>query len=290
MSLQDCKAVYGLTGIGTNSRTNVTGSATVGIGQTSMQFPLANEGYSMRAIFASGGEMTLNPMTGDTTGSDTWTAGAAQVETATIVAASGATSSGNLSLVVTINSAPTTVNVPLVAGTHTTAALIAEACRETLAANTTVSSLYEVGGSGASITLTRKPVTTFTVPVGTLPIYVANDSTLNILIPTALGVTGASTSTNTTAGVASAGVKLYDHEVNFEGNPINEIFNLYGFMVKSNFGSTVTYTDGAAYVGYLTLGQVSICAGVDGLPNAGDIVFTADTESDINITVVGESA
>jgi len=280
--------------VGTNTRTNVSGSATVGIGQTSMQLP-GDQGYSVRAIFAgTGKQMSLNPITGSTAGTDSFTAGTAQVETATIVSAGGATSNGNLALVVTaagLTGSPLTVNVALTTTAHTTAALIAAACRETLAANTTVAALFTVGGSSAAITLTRKPTSTYTVPGGTLNLYAANDATLNILIPTALGVTGASTSTNTTAGVASAGVKLYDHEVNFEGNPIVEMEDIFGFLVRGLSGIAF-FSDSAELAGYIKAGQISETASnTDGL-NIGTVVFESNfiESSDITITVIGQTA
>jgi len=292
MSLSDCKAVYGLSGVGTNTRTNVSGSATVGIGQTSMQFPDANEGYSVRMIFAAAAdEAALDPYTGDTTGTDAFTAGNAQVETATIVAASGATSNGNLALVVTaagMAGSPLTVNVALTTTAHTTAALIAEACRTTLAANTAVAALFTVGGSTTAITLTRKPTSTFTVPSGTLNLYAANDATLNILIPTSLGVTGAASSTNTTAGVASDGVKMYDAGVNFEGNAIASMPTINGILIKCSTGS-ITWIDEDSYGGMIESGGLTISARNAGIVD-GSITITASETSDITITVIGQTA
>jgi len=293
MSLQDCKAVYGLTGIGTNTRTNVSGSATVGIGQTSMQFPDANEGYSIRAIFpTTTGEFFLATSTGDTTGTDGFTAGTAQVETATIVAASGATSNGNLALVVTaagMTGSPLTVNVALTTTAHTTAALIAEACRTTLAANTAVAALFTVGGSSTAITLTRKPTSTFTVPGGTLNLYPANDATLNILIPTALGVTGASTSTNTTTGVASAGVKVYDSRVNFEGSLVDDLSIIAGMLIKCTAGTAVI--SAGDYNTTVTSGGISLESNPLGTAAASSIDITCTTAPlDFTITVIGQTA
>jgi hypothetical protein len=293
MSLQDCKAVYGLSGVGTNTRTNVSGSATVGIGQTSMSFPDANEGYSIRAIITSG-SATIDFYTGDTTGTDAFTAGAAQVETATIVAAAGATSNGNLALVVTaagMTGSPLTVNVALTTAAHTTAALIAEACRTTLAANTAVAALFMVGGSTTAITLTRKPTSTYTVPGGTLNLYAANDATLNILIPTALGVTGAASSTNTTAGVASAGVKLYDAGVNFEGYPINEISDIVSILFKVSSGAALIDNTSAITVS-IGSGGVLLFARSPNIQNfgTGTEISASSGIADITITVIGQTA
>jgi hypothetical protein len=292
MSIQDCRAVYGLSGVGTNTRTNVSGSATIGISQTSMSFPDANEGYSVRMIFADAAdEATLNPYDGDTTGTDSFTAGAAQVESVTITAAGGATSNGNLALVLTaagLTGSPLTVNVPLTTTAHTTAALIATACRETLAANTAVAAMFIIGGTSAAVTLTRKPSASFTVPDGTLDLYHANDGTLELVVSTALGVTGA-TSSNTTAGVASAGVKLYDNGVNFEGKPITTMAKINGVLIKCILGE-LEYGDGGAYRGDIDGGCVRVYGNASELPPASDIVFTATTKSDITITVFGQTA
>jgi hypothetical protein len=255
-----------------------------------MMFPDANEGYSVRMIFAaSSADASLELTTGSTTGTDAFTAGNAQVETATIVAASGATSNGNLALVVTaagLTGSPLTVNVALTTTAHTTAALIAAACRTTLAANTAVAALFTVGGSSAAITLTRKPTSTFTVPGGTLNLYAANDATLNLLIPTALGVTGASSSTNTTAGVASAGVKLYDSGLDFEGNATPGIGPLSAVLIKCqsgtlDIGDDAISADGIILHANSTLGPVL----------ANPLLLTAtDGASDITITVIGQTA
>jgi len=213
MSLQDCKAVYGLFGIGTNSRTNVSGSCTVGITQTSLPLTDSDEGYSIRVITGPLSLFSFNPLTGSTSGSDAWVAGTAQVETNTIVAAAGCTSDGTMALVVTgagITGSPVTVNVALTTTEHTTAALIAAAARTALAANTAIAALYEAGGSSADITLTRLPTNTFTVPTGTLDFYPADDATLSLAIPAGLGVTASASSTDTTAGVATTGIIAYD--------------------------------------------------------------------------------
>jgi hypothetical protein len=259
-----------------------------------MQFPSANEGYSVRAIFAQDGdEMTINTQTGSTAGTDAFTAGTAQVETATIVAAGGAASNGNLALVVTaagMTGSPLTVNVALTTAAHANAALIAAACREALTANAAVAALFTVGGTSAAITLTRKPVSTFTVPGGTLNLYTSNDATLNIAIPTALGVTGASSSTDTTAGVASAGVKLYDAGVNFEGNPIAALVTaINGVAIKCNYGGA-EWVDSFAHDGSIQTDGVFEVANKTNRVLVGALTITANTTTDITITVIGQTA
>lgn len=290
MSIADCKGVYGLSGVGTNTRTNVSGSATIGVTQTGMNFPDADEGYSVRMIFAStSAEAAINIETGSTTGTDAFTAGTAQVESVTITAAGGATSNGNLALVLTadgLTGSPLTVNVALTTTAHTTAALIAAACRIALNANTAVAALYTAGGTGAAVTLTRKPTSSFTVPDGTLELYAANDSTLELVVPTALGVTGA-TSSNTTAGVVSAGVKLYDEGVNFEGKPIEEITLSYGNLFKCNSGMIDI---NHAYISYIKGGTVIPILDASGFV-VSDVTLTSSTSTaDLTLTVIGKKA
>jgi hypothetical protein len=135
-----------------------------------------------------GNNAAVNLATGNAT---TGSAPQAQVETLTIVAAGGATSSGNLALTVTgagITGSPLAVAVPLVSGTHTTAALIAGAVRTKLNTIAAITALYTIGGAGAAVTLTRKA-------------NAANDATLNIAVAAGFGVSAVTNSTNTTLGV-----------------------------------------------------------------------------------------
>lgn len=117
--------------------------------------------------------------------------GVCQIETTTVIAPSGCTFSGTLIVTVVLvdNSGPLSIGVPLTVASHTTAALIASAIRAAMAAHPTLGARFTVSGSGADIVLTRR-------------IAVANDSTLNIVIPGVIGLTAALTSTNTTAGAA----------------------------------------------------------------------------------------
>jgi hypothetical protein len=117
--------------------------------------------------------------------------GTLQVETATVVAAAGATGDGDLDVTITSSllAAPVVTAVALLSETHTTATLIAGAIRTALGAVTSISSNFTVGGSGAAVVLTAK------VPA-------ANDATLNIAFEGTLGVTAVTSSVDTTAGVA----------------------------------------------------------------------------------------
>jgi hypothetical protein len=121
-------------------------------------------------------------------------AGTAQVETATVVAAAGATENGTLHVTVTsaaISGSPVIVPVSLTTADDT-AAKVATAIRAALTANTATAAAFTVGGSTAAVTLTAK-------------IAAANDSTLNIVWTDAVaGVAEVTASTNTTAGAAPA--------------------------------------------------------------------------------------
>lgn len=112
-----------------------------------------------------------------------------QVETAT--AAGTITLAGDATVVVTaagMTGTPKTISVAVDLGDD--AAAIATKIRAALNADSAVTALFTVGGTAATVTLTRKT-------------YAANDGTLNISIDngTCTGITTAGTSANTTAGV-----------------------------------------------------------------------------------------
>ena len=116
------------------------------------------------------------------------------METATV--ASGASANANVIVTVTaagMTGSPKAINVAVLSSDNT-AALVAAKIRAALAADSAVAALFTVGGSSATVTLTR-----------TSPAGVSNDATLNIAIDgttNSTGVTDALTSANTTAGVA----------------------------------------------------------------------------------------
>jgi hypothetical protein len=179
----------------------------------------------------------------------------------------------------------------------TTAALVAAAARTALEAVTVVAERFTIGGTGAEITLTRKPASTFTVPGGTLNLYPANDATLNLAIPSGLGVTAAATSADTTAGVATSGTKIYDGDgKDVEGVTIPTISFVNAMLLQCASG-TVIYENGtASEKGQLT-GVSSSDSGIREFVTTGTgtslfdgngFTFAADTEPvDITLTVVG---
>lgn len=300
MALTDVKAFYGLQGTSQLTSTNVSGIATVGVVNTPVALTNANVGYSLRAILCgSGNELPINLADNDTTGSTAFVAGTAQVETATITAASGATSAGNMVLVLTsagMTGSPLNVTVALTTAMNT-AALVAAAARTALEAVTVVAERFTIGGTGANITLTRKPTSTFTVPGGTLNLYPANDATLNLAIPSGLGVTAAPTSTNTTAGVLTTGTKVYDGDgKDVEGADIPTMTGTNAILMQCREGA-VLYDNGDGETGLISGSATVPKTGVrlffndgssDSVINGSPITFTCDSEpADITLTVVG---
>jgi hypothetical protein len=151
-------------------------------------FTLCNDDGEFRVLDANGRKYRLRPEPGTPVH---YVAGTAQVETATVTAASGATSNGDLVVTVTaagMAGSPLAVNVPLTTD-EDSADLVAAEIRSVLGATAAITSMFNVGGTGATVTLTRNTVA-------------ANDGTLNIGIAAGLGVSAAASSANTTAGVA----------------------------------------------------------------------------------------
>lgn len=117
--------------------------------------------------------------------------GTAQVETATVAGTIGAAGAGNVSVTITSKYYDEPLVIAVAVANDDTAAQVAGKIRTALAANTSVTNYFTVGGSSATVTLTDKTIS-------------ANDTTLNIATATgtATGLTAAPTSANTTPGVA----------------------------------------------------------------------------------------
>ena len=293
MNLSNARATFGLNCRATPTSSSVTGSVQVGASNTSVALPNANVAYAVRAIFAGSGKtFTLATTTNTVSAASAWTAGAAQVETATAAGNISASGAGNASVTVTaagMTGSPKTLLVPV--ANSDTAAIWAGKVRTALAADAAVSALFTVGGTSTAISLTRKPTQTFTVPGGTLPLYAANDATLNIALAngTSTGITAAATSANTTAGVLTAGVKIYDDATDFEGVTIPTIATKA--MLFSNAGAVVNVSDGANFL--IDIGGGGLAAfsgdGTSSLMNASSLIATADATTDLSITVIGQT-
>lgn len=239
MDLTQSILSYGLRSTATPTSTNVFNDVEIGVAQTQERFADADVIYSLRAVMAgSASQLTISHESGACTATS-WVNGTAQVETAT--AAGTITASGNASVTVTssgMTGSPLTISVPVILGD--TASVWAGKVRTALAANATIAAGFTVGGTTTAISLTRLAAT-----VGGLPIYSANDGTLNIALAngTCTGITAAPTSANTTAGVATSGVKLYDGDgKDFEGNALPFAVSVYANLIVVSTGY-VTYSN-----------------------------------------------
>ena len=229
MDLTQSILSYGLRSIAAPTSTNVYNDVEIGVAQTQERFADADIIYSLRAVMAgSASSLSINQETGVCTAT-TFVPGTQQVETAT--AAGTITASGNASITVTaagLTGSPLLVSVSVLIGD--TATIWAGKVRTALEANTAITALFVIGGTSTSIQLTR-----LTNSVGGILIASANDSTLNIAIAngTCTGITAASTSSNTTAGVATSGVTLFDGDgKDFEGNELPTASYIYATLVN----------------------------------------------------------
>lgn len=296
MTLSSQRASFGLNAKATPISSNVIGTLQIGPTNGSIAFPDANVAYSVMAVFAGTGDnFTMFPSTGLTTGSTAFVAGVAQVETAT--AAGTVTTGGNAEVVVTaagMTGSPKTYAVAV--ATSDTPTLWAAKVRAALNADAAFTALYTASGSGTAIVATRKPTATFTVPGGTLNLYAANDGTLNIALAagTASGITTAATSANTTAGVVSDGVKIYDDATDFEGIALDTMAIVNGMLIEhfggasSAVGAVGTGTD----IFTMKSGEVILRANLLGIDTETAYTFTPSTWSStyMKITVIGKTA
>ena len=193
MAITGTEARYQLIATADPSQVHVIGSQTIGTPISTVSYSdVPTVAYSLAMLIASGDTLTLDFETGAVTGT---VAGVLQVETATIVAASGATTAGNLTVTVTsplVTGSPLAISVPLTLAENT-ASLVAAEVRTVLAATPAVTDHYAVGGSAATYSLTAL-------------VKAPNDATLNLahINDTSAGITTSATSANTTAGVGES--------------------------------------------------------------------------------------
>jgi hypothetical protein len=261
-----------------------TGRVTVGTSAAQQSFATADIGYAISArLTTSSTTATLDVQTGVCTGSAAFVAGVAQVETATVIAAAGATSSGNCIVTVTgstLTGSPLAVTIPLTTSANT-AILVASALASGLNANAAIAAKYSVASSGADIVLTVKADANGN--------FLANDGTLNIAIPSGLGITAASTSTDTTAGVASSGVQVLDGDgKDFEGVTLTSMARIYALEINVTSGSA-SATNGTQV---LTLPcKIWNTSGITGSMLTADLVITATSAgTNLTITALGKSS
>jgi hypothetical protein len=261
-----------------------TGRVTVGTSAAQQSFATADIGYAISTrLTTSSTTATLDVQTGVCTGSAAFVAGVAQVETATVIAAAGATSSGNCIVTVTgstLTGSPLAVTIPLTTSANT-ALLVASALASGLNANAAIAAKYSVASSGADIVLTVKADANGN--------YLANDGTLNIAIPSGLGITAAATSTDTTAGVASSGVQVLDGDgKDFEGVTLPSMARIYALEINVTSGSA-SATNGTQV---LTLPcKIWNTSGITGSMLTADLVITATSAgTNLTITALGKSS
>ena len=292
MTLTQAQATFGLRAFGTPTGTNISNDVQIGIAPTTIALTGADVAYSVGCLLAdSTADFVINTPDGDTTGTTAWTAGTAQVETAT--AAGTITGSGNASVVVTaagMTGSPKTINVPVLNGD--TAAVWAGKVRAALAADTAVAALFVVSGTSTSIILTRKPSKTYAIGATSLPIRVANDSTLNIALDngTCTGITAAS-SANTTAGVATVGAHLFDGDgKDFEGVTIPTINAVQGMLIQNDSASNGAVSINGTTYDLTTVSQGQIVATAVAPPldiTYDTLTIEATSSAYVTITVIG---
>ena len=261
-----------------------TGRVTVGTSAAQQSFATADIGYAISTrLTTSSTTATLDVQTGVCTGSAAFVAGVAQVETATVVAAAGATSSGNCIVTVTgstLTGSPLAVTIPLTTSANT-ATLVASALASGLNANTAIAAKYSVASSGADIILTVKADANGN--------YLANDATLNIAIPGGLGITAAATSTDTTAGVVSSGVQVLDGDgKDFEGITLPSMERIYALEINVTSDSASASNGTQVFTLPCKIWNTS---GITGSMLTADLVITATSAgTNITITALGKSS
>jgi len=292
MTLSQARATFGLNCRATPTSPGASGSAQIGASAASVNLPGADCAYSIRAILAGNADvLSINSINGDTTASTSWVAGAQQVETQTVTAAGGITTSGNATVTVTatgMGGSPKAISVALTTAAHTTATLIATAIAAGLNADSAYAAMFVATSSGADVISKRRPTATYTVKGETINIWPADVANHNIAIAdgTCVGITTAGTSTATTAGVASDGCYTVDSDADFEGLEIASMTTIYGLLVVNSGSGVEGVGTGDNYD--LSADEVifraSASLGIDSSPN---LEFTATGSTDLTITVIG---
>lgn len=262
------------------------GAVTIGVGQTQMNFADADVAYSLRAIIADpSSDFVLYPFTGSTTGSASWTAGAAQV--LTVTASGTITASGDAEVVVEdplLSGGSKAIAVAVANGDIASA--WAAKVRAALAADTDISGVYSISGTGTTITLTAKP----SAVISGVSIHKANSLSRQITLDnsTCSGITFAG-STTTTSGVATSGVFIYDGGEDFEGDSIAALSDIQGFLIQNSGGDDIVEVTGAGGDFFsLRNGETSLFAGSLGIESNTQYTFNvASASAEVTITVIG---
>ncbi len=254
MDLTNSRAISGLVTTATPQGDNVSGDVKLGKDSAQTTLSSATKMVAFDAIMqGASSDLVMDMSDLDSTGTTAWSAGTAQVETATIVGT--ITTAGNMTVTVTsadVAGSPLAISVAV--ADSDTASQVATKVRTALTANTAISAYFTAGGSSADVTLTHKGTVQQTIQGTSTPAYPANDATLNIAYTndTCAGLTPDATSTDTTAGVASSGVHVPALNGNdFEGIATGGATALYGVYIKNSTpaggdGITITQSAGLA--------------------------------------------
>jgi hypothetical protein len=298
MTLTTPRATFGINARATPVKSGTTGTVQVGANSETVTLTAAKQVSFQAVLVGSASDLIIDISDLDNTGSTAWTAGNAQVETATVTAASGVTTSGNATVTVTatgMTGSPKAISVPLTTGTHTTATLIATAIAAGLNADTAYAALFTATSSGASVITTGKASSTYTLNGTSVPIYTATIANLNVALAGGLGITAAATSADTTAGVATAGCIVPDLDGNdFEGEATGGLASVDAVYIKNAATSkaNATITQSTVLTDYpLTPGDIFQVAGTTGLLPTSDITVepsaTGDQSCLLTITLAG---
>ena len=300
MTITNNRANFGLNCRATPSKSGSSGTIQLGANNETVQLTNTKQVSFDALIVGSGSDLVIDISDLDNTGSTAWTAGTAQVETATVTAAGGITTSGTATATVTatgMTGSPKAISVTLTTATHTTATLIAAAIAGALNADTAYAALFTATASGATIITTAKATSTYTLNGTSLPVYPANIVNLNVALAngTCAGITAAGTSADTTAGVATAGCYVPDLDgTDFEGEATGGLASVDAVYIKnaSTSKASALLTQGTVLADYpLTPGDILQVAGTTGLLPASDITVepsaTGDQSTLVTITLAG---
>lgn len=297
MTLTNPRANFGLNAKATPTKSGTTGTVTIGDANESVTLLAAQKAISFDAVIVgSTSDLVIDISDLDSTGSTSWVGGTAQIESATV----GITTVTTGTMVVTLTSgvvagSPLAINVPLVAATHNTAALVAQAIVDVLNATAAVSTYYTATRSTATVVLTRKITSTYTVNGASITVKPADDSTLKLEWSALLGVNALAASTSTTAGVATSGAYCPDLDgTDFEGEATAGASIVCGVFIHNNDTSEATalLTQSTILTDYpLTPSTRFQVATQESLLPADDITIEPSADSDqschVTITLAG---
>ncbi len=298
MTLTNPRATFGLNARTTPTKSGTSGTVQIGASNETVTLTNTKQVSFDAIIVGSTSDLVIDISDLDNTGSTAWTAGTLQVETATVTAASGITTSGNATVTVTatgMTGSPKAISVPLTIAAHTTATLIAAAIAAALNADTAYAALFTASSSGATVITTRKVTTTYTLNGTSVPIRPATIINLNVALAGGLGITAAATSADTTAGVATVGAYVPDLDGNdFEGEASGGLLSVDAVYIKNASTSVANalLTQSTVLTDYpLTPGDILQVAGTTGLLPINDITVepsaTGDESCFVTITLAG---